>query len=363
MGGGSRGGRDRYGDGGRAGGRDGKGKASAHSPDFDPEAQKSFLCRQNSATMGAMRHRLIASFTAVSLVTALCAIGLTPTAEAASAPCGTTTVAHTSYRHVLWIFMENHSYGDVIGSSEAPYTNKLAGQCGLATNYHNITHPSLPNYIAATSGLPLSRLQRFSSDCSPSTSCSTSAKSIFGQTSSWRSYEESMPTRCDKTNAGEYAARHNPAVYYTTLTGCSKKDVPYTHLKTDLANNTLPKFGFITPNVIHDTHDGTIAQGDAWLSHNIPPILDSKAYRTGRLVVVLTYDEGENGSSSDCATNRTDVGCRVATIIMSKSTPKGKRASKLFNHYSLLRTTEEILKLPLLRQARTANSMRKAFGL
>jgi hypothetical protein len=51
------------------------------------------------------------------------------------------------------------------------------------------------------------------------------------------------------------------------------------------------------------------------------------------------------------------------TIVMSKSTPKGKRSGKLFNHYSLLRTTEEILKLPLLRQAKTANSMRSAFAL
>lgn len=286
-----------------------------------------------------------------------------PSAQAASAPCGTKTAAQTTYKHVLWIFMENHAYDAIIGSPDAPYTNRLARQCGLATNYHNITHPSLPNYIAATSGLPLSKLGPFKPDCSPSASCSTSAKGIFGQLSSWRSYEESMPTRCDKTNSGEYAARHNPAVYYTTLTGCAKKDVPYTKLATALANNTLPKFGFITPNLIDDTHDGTIAQGDAWLSKNIPPILNSKAYRTGTLAVFLTYDEGEGGSSSDCATNRTDVGCRVVTIVMSQSTAKGKRATKLYNHYSLLRTTEEILGLPLLRQAKTANSMRRAFGL
>ena len=270
-------------------------------------------------------------------------VGVTPRADAATSPCGTATPAQTSYRHVLWIFMENHSYGAVIGSPDAPYTNKLANQCGLATNYHNITHPSLPNYIAATSGLPLSRLSTFTSDCSPSASCSTSAKSIFGQTSSWRSYEESMPTRCDKTNSGEYAVRHNPALYYTTLSGCGKKDVPYSRLATALANNTLPAFGFITPNLINDTHDGTVAQGDAWLSKNLPPILNSKAYRNGTLAVFLTYDEGEGGSSSDCATNTTDVGCRVATIVMSKSTRKGTRSAKLFNHYSLLRTTEAIL--------------------
>ena len=293
----------------------------------------------------------------------LSVVGVTPQAGAAAAPCGNMTAAQTSFRHVLWIFMENHSYSDVIGSAEAPYMNNLASRCGLATNYHNITHPSLPNYIAATSGLALSNLSKFTSDCAPSPSCSTKAASIFGQAGSWRSYEDSMPTRCDMTNSGEYAVRHNPATYYTTLRGCSKRDVPYGRLSTDLANNQLPAFGFITPNLVHDTHDGTIAQGDKWLSNHVPPILDSEAYRTGSLVVFLTYDEGEHGSSSDCATNTTDVGCQVATIVMSESTQAGTQSGKLFNHYSLLRTTEQLLNLPFLRQAKTANGMRKAFGL
>ena len=310
-----------------------------------------------------MPRRLLTSVVAVSLGLTLSAVSLTSSAAAGTAPCGTTTVAHTSYRHVLWIFMENHSYGDVMGSPEAPYTNSLAKACGLATNYHNVTHPSLPNYIAATSGLTVSQVGKFTSDCSPSASCSTSASSIFSQASSWRAYEESMPTNCDKTSSGEYAARHNPPVYYTTLRGCATRDVSLGRLSTDLSKNTLPAFGFVTPNLINDTHDGTVAQGDAWLSKHLPPILNSTAYRTGTLVVFLTYDEGEHGSTSDCAQNTTDVGCHVVTIVMSKSTRKGTRSGKLFNHYSLLRTTEEILRLPLLRQAKTANSMRTAFSL
>ena len=48
--------------------------------------------------------------------------------------------------------MENHAYGQIIGSSDAPYLNKLAGQAGLATNFYAEAHPSLPNYIAMTSG-------------------------------------------------------------------------------------------------------------------------------------------------------------------------------------------------------------------
>jgi hypothetical protein len=87
----------------------------------------------------------------------------------------------------------NHSNGEVVGSSSAPYLNSLARDCGLATNYHNITHPSLPNYIAATSGLGGQGLAPFKSDCNPSARCSTDATSIFAQVPSWRACEESMP--------------------------------------------------------------------------------------------------------------------------------------------------------------------------
>ena len=126
-------------------------------------------------------------------------------AAAASGPCGTMTAPPT-FRHVIWIWMENHSFSDIIGNtSQAPYINSLATECGLATNYNNISHPSLPNYIAATSGLSVSQVRPFKSDCSPSKKCSTTAPSIFGQGESWKAYEESMPTACATANAGEYA--------------------------------------------------------------------------------------------------------------------------------------------------------------
>jgi phospholipase C len=268
-----------------------------------------------------------------------------------------------TYTHVIWIWMENHSYSTIIGSSQAPYINSLATSCGLATNYHNISHPSLPNYIAGTSGLALKSLSRFDSDCNPSKSCSTSAASIFGQGESWRAYEESMPANCTKADSGEYAVRHDPPPYYTTLVGCKSNDVPYTQLATDLAGGTLPAFSFVTPNLIDDMHDGTIAQGNAWLSTNLPTILESSEYTSGTTAVFITWDEGEGGTSNNCARNTTDVGCHVATIVISPSTAPGTQSSVLFNHYSLLRTTEELLGLPLLAKAATAASMGSAFNL
>jgi phosphatidylinositol-3-phosphatase len=290
-------------------------------------------------------------------------VGGAGTAQAATGPCGTLSPSAAHYTHVIWIWEENHSYGDIIGSSQAPYINSLASQCGLATNYHNISHPSLPNYVAGTSGLGLSGISQFTSDCNPSRKCSTPAPSIFGQTPSWRAYEESMPSNCYRKNSGEYAVRHNPPPYFSTLTGCATKDVPYTQLAGDLASGNLPAFSFVTPNLIDDMHDGTIAQGDAWLQSNLPTILNSSEYQSGSTAVFIAWDEGEGGTSNDCATNTTDIGCHVAALVISPSTTPGTQSSTLFNHYSLLGSTEQLLGLAPLGSAASANSMVSAFGL
>ncbi len=233
-----------------------------------------------------------------------------------------------------------------------------------ATNYHNLSHPSLPNYIGATSGLAVGSLKPFDPDCSPSKKCSTPAASIFRQGETWKAYEESMPANCASLNSGEYAVRHNPPLYYTTLTGCATSDVPYTQLATDLSGGTLPAFSFITPNLIDDMHDGTIAQGDAWLSASLPAILSSTAYTSGSTAVFITWDEGTGGSSGEnCAANTTDSSCRVATIVISPSTPAGSTSGTLFSHYSLLATAEQLLGLPFLGQAASATTMTAAFNL
>jgi len=285
-------------------------------------------------------------------------------AAPSTGPCGTVTTAPT-YKHVIWIWMENHSYGDIIGNtSQAPYINSLAAECGLATNYHNISHPSLPNYIAGTSGLSVSQIKQFKSDCNPSKHCSTTAPSIFGQGESWAAYEESMPSACAQSNSGEYAVRHNPPPYYSTLSGCASFDVPYTQLASDLAGNTLPAFSFVTPNLISDMHDGTINQGDTWLANNLPVILNSTEYKSGTTAVFITWDEGAGGKSGEnCAAKPTDESCHVPTIVISPSTPAGTTSSALFNHYSLLGTTESLLGLPGLGQAATSPTMTKAFNL
>jgi hypothetical protein len=290
--------------------------------------------------------------------------------------CGSHGATPPKYRHVIWIWFENHAYDAVAGSSDAPFTNRLAAACGLATNYHNITHPSLPNYIAATSG----GTQGISDDCGP-TDCPRRVPSLFGQLQSrglsWMAYQESMPRVCDLSSGsgqappGDYAPKHDPAVYYLALrTGCQRRVVPLGTpgsgaFAQALHSGKIASFSFITPNLCNDTHDCPVSTGDAWLSRWLPAITSSKTYRAGSTVIFVTWDEGEGGNTDDCATNVSDPGCHVVTIVVSPSTPHGTRSGVLFNHYSLLKTTEQLLGVASLGHAgdRGLPSMRAAFHL
>jgi phosphatidylinositol-3-phosphatase len=296
---------------------------------------------------------------------------------AAGGACGRASSAPQTYRHVIWIWLENHPYDEIIGSKDAPFTNKLAAECGLATNFHNITHPSLPNYIAATSG----GTQSIRDDCQPN-ECSRRVQSVFGQLQSagktWTAYEESMPAACTLSSGsgtnppGNYAPKHNPAVYYLPLRpGCRRHVVPLGTPSAGafaraLRQRSLARFSFITPNLCNDTHDCPVSTGDAWLSHWLQAIVASPTYRTERTAIFITWDEGEGGSTDDCATNTSDRGCHIATIVVSRSTPRGTRSAVLFNHYALLKTTEQLLGIKTyLGHARdtSSRSMRPAFHL
>ena len=105
-----------------------------------------------------------------------------------------------------------------------------------------------------------------------------------------------MPSNCDPANSGEYAVRHNPPPYYTTLTGAPRRRALHAAGRRP-GNNTLPAFSFITPNLIDDMHDGTIADGDTWLASNLPTILNSTEYQRQHDAVFLTWDEGKGGTA------------------------------------------------------------------
>lgn len=242
--------------------------------------------------------------------------------------------------------MENKQYGQIIGSSNAPYINSLASKCGSATSMYAESHPSLPNYIAMTSG----STQGITDDSGPS-SHPLNVPSIFSQlpAGASRSLEESMPSNCLLTDSGDYAVRHNPMAYYTTIrTDCLTDDVPL-----GSTPNISARFTFVTPNLCNDTHDCSVATGDTWLSSFLPQILSSSQYQSGSTAVFITWDENDGSS-----------GNHIATLVLSPTTLVGARSGTAYNHYALLRTTEELLGITTyLGGAATAPSMRAAFGL
>jgi phospholipase C len=265
-------------------------------------------------------------------------------------PCGTAVQPPARWAHVVWIWMENASYDEIVGNPSARYLNELAAECGLATNYSAITHPSLPNYLAATSGSDWGI-----ADDNPPAAHRLAHLSIFSQVMeagmTWRSYDESMPTPCALSSLGKYAVKHNPAAYYTGIRrACARWDVPLSGLRLD----RLPSFAFVTPNLCDDMHDCSVSTGDTWLKRWVTRILASSAYVSGTTVLFVTFDEG-SGSSN-----------RVATVVVSPTTAPGTRARAAFDHYSLLKTTEQLLGIPThLGHAndRSTRSMRPAFHL
>jgi hypothetical protein len=293
-------------------------------------------------------------------------------------PCGWFTTA-PAYRHVVWILEENSSYGDIIGSPSAPYLNSLARQCGVASNYHNISHLSLPNYLGLTDGASLSALSPFLDDCSPSPSCEVTTDNLYEQAvraGGWKGYAESMPSNCDRGYAGQYAPRHNPAVYYTELTSCARDDValgPIAHsalIQEFSEQSTAPAFALVTPNLCDDMHGNTgcpddlTLAGDSWLKRWIPRLTATPVYRSGDTAIFIVWDEGAGGTvGENCVMNTTDQSCHVPLFVVAPSVRPGTFVNAPLDHYSLLKTTEELLGYPELGLAKSAPSIAAAFDL
>jgi hypothetical protein len=286
--------------------------------------------------------------------------GGTSTTPAMTGACGTSSTPPSRIDHVIWIWMENKPYEAVVGSSSAPFENQLITACGLATNYDGVAHPSLPNYIAATSG----NTQGITDD-DPPASHPLNVPSIYSQLTAmgktWRDYAESAPGNCPLASTGTYAVKHDPAPYYTNIrSDCASWDVPMGttgsgNFLRDLENDTLPSFSFVTPDLCNDTHDCPVATGDAWLQAWFAKIVPSPTYLAGRTVIFIVWDEDDGLAAN-----------HIPLIVVSPTTRPGTQSGMLFDHYALLKTTEQLLGItPLLGHAGDAAtlSMLSTFNL
>jgi len=271
--------------------------------------------------------------------------------------CGWRNAPPATYKHVVWLLQENTSEGDVIGNSELPFINQtLVAQCGLATNYHNVSHPSLTNYLGLTSGTAGGPNE--AGNCQPA-DCRQAQSNLFEQVQAaggiWGEYAQSMAGNCDPVKDSNYEPEHAVPVYYTDLRPtCQRWDVPLGDpaggaLRDDLDRGMLPTFTFITPDGGHESG----ADGDRWLGDWISLIAATRDYRAGTTALFVTWDEGGGSDSShgeSCGDRaHADVhaypSCWVATLVISPSTRPGTKSQTYFSHYSLLRTTEDLLGL------------------
>ena len=150
----------------------------------------------------------------IALAAAPLACGHATPGGSVSLPSG---VPAPTSSHVITIVMENKEYGSIIGNADAPYVNRLAARYGLATNSYGVRHPSLPDYLALTSG----STHGIDSDC---TDCHVDARNVVDQLEAarftWKAYMEDMPKPCFRgAGSGGYAKKHNPFAYYDDVAG------------------------------------------------------------------------------------------------------------------------------------------------
>lgn len=236
--------------------------------------------------------------------------------------------------HVVVVIEENKSLAEILGNANAPYINELFAKGALFTQSYGVTHPSLPNYFALFSGLTNDN----GDDC-PATGISPAATNIATQLGAvnltFAGYAEAMPSVGFRGCwAGTYARKHAPWVHFTNVPAAAS--IPFANFP---AYDALPTLSFVIPDVNDDMHDGSIAQGDAWLRRHLGPLVTWAA--THDTLLILTWDEGY------------DTYNHIPTAFVGPMVKPGRYAERI-DHYRVLRTMEALYGLaPAARAAAT----------
>jgi len=271
------------------------------------------------------------------------------------------------FRHVFVIMMENTGFNTLIGNPNAPFTNYLAATAGLASNYFGVAHPSQPNYIAATSG----STNGVTGDGNVTIDVQNIVDQLESHQKSWKAYMQSF-SLCNSnllaTSCGNqlYERKHNPFVSYQDVQSSpSRLDniVDFSQLATDLANDTVPDYSWISPDQCHDMHgrggggasdscdfsqvQPLIAAGDLFLSQTVSSIVNSKAWR-GNSVIFIMWDESDFtgsgpsgfGDTSGCC-DANPGGGHVVSLVYSRDVHRARTSKDAFNHFSMLATIQD----------------------
>jgi hypothetical protein len=305
------------------------------------------------------------------LISAVFILSLFTSAQAATAPSALPAIK------TVFVILEENANWDDITPAKMPYLwNTLIPMGGYAKEYYNPpgVHPSEPNYVWMEAGDHLGLI----TDDNPSAANSSRSAShlvtyLNNAGISWKAYQEDISgIDCPLVKVGKYAPKHNPFIFFQDVTSnnspssayCIAHMRPTTELEKDLANNTVARYNFITPNLCNDMHDTcstTVSRemtADNWLKNIVPKILNSQAYKNGG-ALIITWDEGEG---KDTSGKRLDG--PIGMVVLSPLAKANYSNSIHYTHSSLLRTLQEIFGVtPLLGDAAQASDLSDFFTL
>ena len=257
--------------------------------------------------------------------------------------------------HVVIVMMENHAYSSIVGSSNAPYINSLINGTSSAsfTQSYGLTHPSQPNYIMLFSG----DNQGVTSDVDPSTFPFTTPNlggSLLANSYTFIGYSEDLPSvGFNGTTSGNYARKHSPWINWQDATSNGIPAInnqPLTSFPTDFS--TLPTVSFVIPNLADDMHNplllpSAIINGDTWLQNHLDAYIQWAKTHNSLFILTFDEDDGINIGGISTSTNQ------ITTVFVGANVLSGQY-SEAINHYSILRTLEDMYGLPHAGNSSTA---------
>jgi hypothetical protein len=298
-----------------------------------------------------------------SLIAALVLFAGTASAPAASGqPSGT-----PNFKHVFVIMMENTGIEALLGNPNAPWINQAVQTYGVAGNYYGVTHPSQPNYIAATAGTRAG----VPNDNDVTVDLPNIVDQLESHGKSWKGYMQSYSLCSDKLQhaCGNqlYERKHNPFVSFLDVQNDPSrmaKLVDFSQFSTDLASGDVPDYSWISPDQCNDMHgrggggpsdpcdfsnvQNLIHTGDTFLANTVGEIMSSSAWGPNS-VIFVTWDESDfTGSPTDFGFGDTRGCCdanpgggHVLTLVITGANNQPKASFTPYNHYSMLRTIED----------------------
>lgn len=286
-------------------------------------------------------------------------------------------------QHVVVMFLENASFNQVIGKSDAPYINgTLTARCGVATQAFVLTHTSAANYLGVSAGQYPAKSPR---GCASVSACSSSVPTLYSQMMAsgrgWRNYVEGATSNCDKHSVHDTTKiGHDPGLFFPSI-DCAADVVPVRSLTdpdngsfwTALNTNTLSGLTWLSPTQDHVGEGGSVLPAqEHFLGQFLPKFVASAAYQSGTTALVITYDEGRGRDTrvgEACADEAKDLAgrqnsCHVPLWVVYPYN-RGGHDKTFFDLYSITKGVEDLFGEPYLGHAADAKttSLMGHFGL